>query len=354
MRIPTNFDPVAFLRSKGFSAHQETSPTYGYSGTFTPEVVFGHWTASSPGSDTAASVVRNRHYASCTNRAAHTAFGGYRARQGHGGTGRVQPMSLARGGQMTAVECRKWMASRARDDTSSMPNTYGMSFCIDCTLNENITQAQYDAWLAVGAMWLYNAGMTPYYSMFHSTSTDRKIDVDSLVVAGKRLTPDDFYSRLQYWINQFKGVTPPTPTPPTPQPQGIQKMYAVANHPKTDGYAICKPDGGVYNFDTTFYGAANAYIMAGERATDMCWHPSGEGYWVVSSDGGVFAFGKAPFKGSVHSAGVLPPGAKLNGAATKIESSLSGNGYRISCDDGGLFCFGDAPFKGNVGTVDNK
>jgi hypothetical protein len=173
--------------------------------------------------------------------------------------------------------------------------------------------------------------------------------VDSLIVEGIRLNPDHFYQRLQYWIDQFKGVKP-TPAP-TPTPLKV-KMYAVSQMPTGRGYAIVKPDGGVYNFDSPFFGSAHGHIISGETATDMDWTTTGKGYWIISNSGRVYAFGDAAYKGGVMDVGVLPPGAKLNGAATKIEGTPTNQGYRISCDDGGLFCFGDAPFLGNVGTVD--
>ena len=350
-RINLNIDPVAFMQSKGFSAHQEISPTSGFSGTFTPEAVFGHWTASAKGSDTARPVIRNHHYHSCTNRAAHTAFGGYKKRQGHGGWGRTAPITEARQGKMTPQRWQYWSDSKAKDDTSSQPNQYGMSFCIDCTIDESISQRQVDAWLAVGAMWLTQSQMSVNYAMHHAVSTDRKIDIVRLIVEGVRWDHYRIYDRLDYWVDQFVGTT--SAPAPVPQPKKV-KMYAVSQHPTSDGYAIVKPDGGVYNFNSPFYGSAAGHIVAGEWATDMAWHPDGKGYWVLSSGGRIYSFGSAKYKGGCLDPGVLPAGAKLQGAATELAPSLTGNGYRISCDDGGLFTFGDATFLGNVLTADAK
>jgi hypothetical protein len=339
--IVTNFDPVAYLKQRGFSAHQEVSPTSGYSGTFTPEVVFGHWTASAPGSDNSSLVVRQHHYASCTNRSGHTAFGGYKVRQGHGGEGRTQPMDECRRGQMTASRWKSWMDSKQADNTASQPNLYGMSFCLDCTVDESVSRKAVDAWLAVGAMWLVKSNLNIGYAMCHSVSTDRKIDINYLIVDSVRWGPTEILGRLEYWIGQFRG----SPVPPS---QGSVKMYAVANHPTSSGYAIVKPDGGVFNFQSPFYGSAAGHIMAGETATDLCWTSDGKGYWVISSAGRVYTFGNAPYKGGCMDPGVLPPNSKLAGAATKIEGSKTNQGYRISCDDGGLFCFGDAPYLGHI------
>lgn len=349
MTIRTNFDPVAYLQSKGFSANQETSPTYGFSGTFTPEVWFGHWSASAPGTDTSSYAVRNRHYHSCTNRSGHTRFGGYRVRQAHGGYGRVAPMDITRNGRMNSQVAEVWIKSRAGDD-SALPNRYGMSSCIDCTIDENVSTKAVDAWLATGAMWLAQSGLHSGYAMLHSVSTDRKIDVNYLIVDGVRWSVDRMFTRLQQLIDDFNYIKPPTPVPPvTPK----VKMYAVSQMPGSDGYAIVKPDGGVYNFASPFFGSAHGHIMVGEVATDLDWTTTGKGYWVISSAGRVYAFGDAAYKGGVMDPGVLPAGAKLNGAATKIEGSPTNQGYRISCDDGGLFCFGDAKFLGNVYTADN-
>ena len=276
MPVKTDFDPVAYLKDRGFSAHQEISPTSGYSGTFTPEVVFGHWTASAPGSDASKSVVRDHHYASCTNRSGHTAFGGYRVRQGHGGEGRTQPMGEARSGQMSAKRWQDWMNSSQGDNTTSQPNQFGMSFAIDCTIDENISGWCLDSWLAVGAMWLAQSSLPIGYAMCHSVSTNRKVDVDSLIVDGNRWGPNEIMGRLDYWVSKFRGA-------PAPQPAEEIKMYAAASYPKGDGYAIVKPDGGVYNFNSPFYGSAAGHIVAGETAVDMAWNPDGKGYWVLSS-----------------------------------------------------------------------
>ena len=346
--IPTSFDPVAYMQSKGFSANQEVPPDDGYTSTFTPQCAFGHWTASAPGSDTSGSAVRDNHYHSCTNRSGHTRFGGYKVRQAHGGEGRTGPMNEARNGQMSAGRWQYWNDNGSGDNTSSQPNQYGMSAAIDCTIDESIHQKQVDAWLATMAMWLTKGGMGPNFAMFHSVSTDRKIDIVYLIVEGVRWDMHRLFDRLKYWCDQFSGTKPPTP----PQPKQVH-MYAVAQHPTSDGYAIVKPDGGVYNFKSPFYGSAVNHIVPGEWATDMAWHPDGKGYWVLSSGGRIYSFGSAKYKGGCLDPGVLPAGARLAGPATELAASRTGNGYRISCDDGGLFCFGDAPYLGNVLSADS-
>lgn len=351
MAININFDPVAYLKGKGFSAHQEVGPTSGYSGSFTPEVIFGHWTASAPGSDTSKSAVRDHHYHSCTNRSGHTAFGGYKVRQGHGGEGRTQPMGEARSGQMNASRWDYWEKSGAADNTSSQPNQYGMSFCIDCTVDENVSLYCVDAWLAVGAMWLAQSALHVGYAMCHSVSTNRKIDIDYLIVDGSRWGPAEILSRLDYWIKKFTGTAPPTPVPP-PTPEEEIKMYAAAAHPKQDGYAIVKPDGGVYNFNSPFYGSAAGHILSGDKAVDLAWHPDGKGYWVLSAVGRVYAFGSAHYYGGCPD--VLKPGVSLQKPTTNISPTLDGKGYFISANDGGLFCFGNAKYRGTIITEDQK
>lgn len=349
MPIKTNFDPVAYLQGKGFSAHQEISSTSGYDGTFTPEVIFGHWTASAPGSDSSKSAVRDHHYASCTNRSGHTAFGGYKVRQGHGGEGRTQPMGESRSGQMNASRWQSWINSSQGDNTSSQPNQFGMSFCIDCTVDENVSAYCVDAWLAVGAMWLAQSGLNTGYAMCHSVSTDRKIDINYLIVDGSRWGPTEILNRLEYWRNKF--TAPPTPIPPQPPPEEI-KMYAAASYPKGDGYAIVKPDGGVYNFNSPFYGSAHGYILPDDKAVDMAWHPDGNGYWVLSARGAVYAFGSAGYYGNILE--VLPPGVQLAKPTTNFSPTQDGKGYYISANDGGLFCFGNAKYRGTITTEDAK
>jgi hypothetical protein len=344
MAVKTDFDPVAYMKSKGFSAHQEISATSGYTGTFTPEVIFGHWTASYPGSDTSKAAVRDHHYASCTNRSGHTAFGGYKVRQGHGGEGRTQPMDEARRGQMNASRWQSWINSGQGDNTSSQPNQYGMSFCIDCTVDENVSLRCVDAWLASGAMWLAQSGLSTGYAMCHSVSTSRKIDIDYLIVDGSRWGPTEILNRLEYWRKQFTGGAPPST-------EEI-KMYAAAAHPVGDGYAIVKPDGGVYNFNSPYYGSAAGHIVAGEKAVDMAWHPDGKGYWVLSSGGRIYSFGSARYYGGIPD--VLKPGVSLNKPTTNISPTKDGKGYYISANDGGLFCFGNAVYRGTIATEDAK
>jgi hypothetical protein len=109
------------------------------------------------------------------------------------------------------------------------------------------------------------------------------------------------------------------------------------------GYWFVALDGGVFAYgpDAAFMGSMggqklNAPVVA------MAASPSGGGYWLVASDGGVFAFGDAPFKGSMG-------GTPLNEPIVGIAATPSGQGYWLVASDGGMFSFGDAPFKGSMG-----
>ena len=254
-------------------------------------------------------------------------------------------MGEARSGQMSAKRWQDWMNSSQGDNTTSQPNQFGMSFAIDCTIDENISGWCLDSWLAVGAMWLAQSSLPIGYAMCHSVSTNRKVDVDSLIVDGNRWGPNEIMGRLDYWVSKFRGA-------PVPQPAEEIKMYAAASYPKGDGYAIVKPDGGVYNFNSPFYGSAAGHIVAGETAVDMAWNPDGKGYWVLSSGGRVYSFGSSRYYGGIPD--VLKPGVSLNKPTTNISPTLDGKGYYISANDGGLFCFGNAHYRGTISTEDAK
>ena len=65
------------------------------------------------------------------------------------------------------------------------------------------------------------------------------------------------------------------------------------------------------------------------------------GYWLVARDGGVFAF-DSPFFGSTG-------GLRLNAPVVGLSSNESDSGYYLVASDGGVFAFGSAPFLGSMG-----
>lgn len=134
-------------------------------------------------------------------------------------------------------------------------------------------------------------------------------------------------------VNKGVFLTPVAPAPapvPAPPPAGVtvpaSYLTEVVQVPFTmyrsqGGYAIVGGDGGVFNYDTPFFGslggvALNTPIVAG------AWTPSGAGYWLVSSDGAIFSFGDAPFRGGLNGTSHLGP-RKIIGFVSK------GNGYRF-------------------------
>ena len=84
--------------------------------------------------------------------------------------------------------------------------------------------------------------------------------------------------------------------------------------PPASGYWLLTSDGGVFNFDATWYGSPKAAgTVGGVALTGIAAGPGGNGYLVSRSNGGVFNFG-VPFHGS--EAGKLPAGVTGVGIAT--------------------------------------
>lgn len=122
--------------------------------------------------------------------------------------------------------------------------------------------------------------------------------------------------------------------------------------PGGNGYWFVAADGGVFAYGpgAAFFGSLPEYVSYDDLAADivgMATTASGNGYWLVAADGGVFAFGDAPFLGSVPE--VLGPGVGLAAPIVGMVATPSGNGYWLVAEDGGVFTFGDAPFVGALG-----
>jgi hypothetical protein len=67
------------------------------------------------------------------------------------------------------------------------------------------------------------------------------------------------------------------------------------------------------------------------------------GYWLVASDGGVFAY-DSPFYGSAGNLALVKP-------VVGMMATQSGGGYRLTASDGGIFDYGTAPFYGSTGAI---
>ena len=118
---------------------------------------------------------------------------------------------------------------------------------------------------------------------------------------------------------------------------------ASARDPATGGYWEVAADGGVTAFDAPDFGS-----MAGQALdapiVGMAPTPRGDGYWLVAADGGIFAFGDAAFLGSMG-------GKPLNAPIVGLAVDRWTGGYWEVAADGGIFAF-DAPFYGSMGGRD--
>ncbi|HVW33173.1 MAG TPA: hypothetical protein VHL53_11590 [Acidimicrobiia bacterium] len=112
---------------------------------------------------------------------------------------------------------------------------------------------------------------------------------------------------------------------------------------ESGGYWLTADDGGVFAFNTDFYGSTGA-IKLNKPIVGMSATPAGQGYWFVASDGGIFSFGDAKFYGSTGS-------LTLNQPIVGMARTPSGNGYWLVARDGGIFGFGDAGFFGSTGAI---
>jgi len=197
---------------------RSTTSVDGYDGTYEPQCVYLHWTASAPSSDTAAATVAANDYQCCVARSGLVCLGGWEVRQAHGGKGRTAPIQLARDGQMTVDAIRDWQSSGAPDDTDSWPNRYGVAVSIDNSgVGEIPPDAQYENWCKTAAVMLDAIDATgPGHLIDHASSTNRKIDITPIV---DLLDPARWYATIGDYLTQLRGGPPDQEVDPMPMYQ---------------------------------------------------------------------------------------------------------------------------------------
>ena len=77
----------------------------------------------------------------------------------------------------------------------------------------------------------------------------------------------------------------------------VTVTWSAPSQPTTGGYTLVASDGGIFNYDSGFYGSAGA-IHLNKPIVGMAGTADGKGYWLVASDGGIFNYGDAGFYGS--------------------------------------------------------
>ncbi len=152
--------------------------------------------------------------------------------------------------------------------------------------------------------------------------------------------------------------------------------------PNYDGYWLAASDGGIFAFDSPFFGSGagqsqpigafsaapggQGYQVATTTGTalpfgshascsgtiptpnrpvvGMAAVPGGGGCWLAASDGGVFSYGStAAFYGSAGS-------LALNSPVVGMAATPNGDGYYLDAADGGVFSYGPgASFQGSMG-----
>lgn len=101
--------------------------------------------------------------------------------------------------------------------------------------------------------------------------------------------------------------------------EAIQVPFAMSR--TQGGYSIVGGDGGVFSYDTPFYGSLGGVILSAPIVVGT-WTPTGAGYWLIGADGAVYSFGDAAFHGGLNGSDALG-NRKIVGVVAK------GNGYRI-------------------------
>ena len=156
----------------------------------------------------------------------------------------------------------------------------------------------------------------------------------------------------------------------------------IARHdPAYDGYWLAASDGGIFAFNSPFYGSgasqalpiggfspvpgargyqlatttgsalpfgagscSGSVLSANRPVVGMAAAPGGDGCWLVASDGGIFAYGpNAPFFGSAGAIALTRP-------VVGMAAAPNGDGYYLDASDGGVFAYGPgATFQGSMG-----
>jgi pimeloyl-ACP methyl ester carboxylesterase len=191
--------------------------------------------------------------------------------------------------------------------------------------------------LAVGAMAIVAAGTTLAPSFAGAATPSSASDA----VAGG-LTP--LPAAQGYWTTAADGGVFAFQSPFYGSMGGqplAAPVVGMAPGPDGRGYWEAAADGGVFAFNTTFFGSMGGKPL-NQPVVGIAATSDGGGYWEVAADGGVFAFGDAGFYGSVG-------GKPLNQPVVGIAATPDGKGYWEVARDGGVFAFGDAGFYGSMG-----
>ena len=106
------------------------------------------------------------------------------------------------------------------------------------------------------------------------------------------------------------------------------------------GYWVVGADGGVFSFNTPFYGSMGGQHL-NQPVSAIAATKARRGYWLVARDGGVFTFGDASFYGSAAA-------IRLRQPIVGVQRTATGRGYRLVARDGGVFNYGDAKYYGSL------
>ncbi len=159
--------------------------------------------------------------------------------------------------------------------------------------------------------------------------------------AGNLWVPNfDSDSLVEFTPHQLASSGDPTPSNTISGANtGMNGPGGVVIQKAPTGYTEVASDGGIFNFNTPFYGSEGGKPL-NAPIVGMALDAQTGGYWEVASDGGIFAF-NAPFSGSQG-------GQPLNAPIVGMAVDTTTGGYWEVAADGGIFAF-NAPFYGSQG-----
>lgn len=256
----------------------------GYSGLLEAQCVFLHWTAGAVSDSQAQAVVADGSYHACAGPTRLYVASGYAARMAHGGSGRTDPIGIARNGRMTLAVVKTWQPESAPDDTSDWPNHYARAVSIAHPGDSSSppAQSQLDLFSAGAAAFLISQGCGLGHLMDHDASTARKIDLGWMA--------DRVWDDVARYLTLMTGNGGSSPV------DTIVDFQLAPN----GGGACLFADGRLITRGHDHYGdpvVATDHDLQQAPAVGFSWTATGKGYTILDAGGYSFDYGDARAQG---------------------------------------------------------
>jgi hypothetical protein len=147
-----------------------------------------------------------------------------------------------------------------------------------------------------------------------------------------------FYRPFHYPAVPVYDITDPVDS--GPGPEGPKFVTEITMNPEGSGYAILGTDGGVFAYNTPFWGSRGEGAVG--TIAGIAARPSGDGYWIANRSGRVAALGAAPPLGDPD--WFLYDVSLISG----IAATSTGLGYWVVAENGKVFHKGDATHFGDL------